>query len=50
MCCEAQAGKHTLETLTTDMPSEVKINNHKCHVSSVKEQILQALLCSYVKV
>ena len=47
MSCEAQAGKCTLETLTTDMFSEVTITNHKCHVSGVKEQ---ALLCSHVKV
>ena len=26
------------------------INNHKCHVSGINEQIWQALLCSHVKV
>ena len=26
------------------------INNHKCHVSGINEQIWQALLCSDVKV
>ena len=50
MSCEAQAGKCTLETLTTDMFSEVTITNHKCHVSVIKEQIWQALLCRHVKV
>ena len=49
MSCEKQAGKCTWETLTTDMFSEVIINNHKCHVSGFKEQIWQALLCSHVK-
>ena len=51
MSCEAQAGKGTcaFETLTTDMFSEVIITNHKCHVSGIKEQIWQALLCSHVK-
>ena len=34
-----QAGKCTWETLTTDMFSEVTINNHKCHVSGFKEQM-----------
>ena len=48
--CQAQAGKCTLETLTTDMFSEVTIKNHKCHVSGIKEQIWQALLCPHVKV
>ena len=48
MSCEAQAGKCTLETLTTDMFSEVTITNHKCHVSGIKEQIWQALLCPHV--
>ena len=51
MSCEAHAGKCTLETLTTDMVSEVTINNYKCHiVSGIKEQIWQALLSSHVKV
>ena len=50
MSCEAQAGKCTLDTLTTDMFSEVTITNHKCHVSGVNEQIWQALLCPHVKV
>ena len=50
MSCEAQAGKRTLETLKTDMFSEVTITNHKRHVSGIKEQIWQALLCSHVKV
>ena len=50
MSCEAQAGKCTLETLTTDMFSEVTITNHKCDVSGIKEQIWQALLCPHVKV
>ena len=43
MSCGTQAGKCALETLTTDMFSEVTINNHKCHVSGVNEQISQAL-------
>ena len=50
MSCGAQAGKCALETLTTDNFSEVTINNYKCHVSAVNEQIWQALLCSHVKV
>ena len=50
MSCGAKAGKYGLETLTTDMFSKVTINNHKCHVSGVNEQIWQALLCSHVKV
>ena len=50
MSCEAQAGKCTLEALAADMFSEVTITNHKCHVSGIKEQIWQVLLCSHVKV
>ena len=50
MSCGTQAGKCALETLTTDMFSEVTINNHKCNVSGVNEQIWQALLCSHVTV
>ena len=50
MSCGAKAGKYGLETLTTDMFSKVTINNYKCHVSGVNEQIWQALLCSHVKV
>ena len=48
MSCGTQAGKCALETLTTDMFSEVTINNHQCPVSGVNEQIWEALLCSHV--
>ena len=50
MSCEARADHCTWETLTTDMFSEVTINNNKCHVSGFKEQIWQALLSSHVNV
>ena len=50
MSSEAQTFKCTLETLTIEMLSEVTITNYKCHVSDVKDQIWQALLCSHVKV